>query len=183
MAAYALARLNHPTAGGLLVLLVGTLNLTSLGMDLHVSRLRYDALTTLYRTATPRSAWISSAWGPEFSYLWPGSTALMMGTLGNEGTQAVTSEGIQGQAHAFVLSLKENFCSADHVWTTDWTQAQASTTENWATHFKLPVTSIEGTFWRGPGDGPVIVLSQGTPVYTYSPKRQHEICEQLRALP
>ncbi len=70
----------------------------------------YAATTHAYASATPTTCWMASGWAPPMAYLWPGTTAPILGTLAT-GVEPVV------QAAALTDSLRRCFCGSTAVWT------------------------------------------------------------------
>ncbi len=183
LAAYALSRLNRPRLGWTAIVLLVALNGSALYGELYQARQRFHAMTTLYAGATPKTAWVTPGWAPDFYYLWPGSLTSMMGTLGSEEAQETTLQSAGILSGTFLESLHRSFCTADQVWTSDWTQDRAAVTLQWAKQFHFPIAHLERTFWRDANDGSIIEVDHGPDVYVFSKQRQQEICHMLQSRP
>ncbi|MFL6280583.1 MAG: hypothetical protein ACJ731_10760 [Vicinamibacterales bacterium] len=86
-----------------------------------------------YATATPATCWVTSGWAPPFTYLWPGTTATMLGTL-------ATGIHPADQGATLTTALQRCFCDSTSVWT-DGTARDAEIVRSLATHFEY--TSID----------------------------------------
>ena len=81
-----------------------------------------------YAAATPSTCWLTTGWAPPFPYLWPGTTAPMLGTL---------ATGIQptDQRAALTTALRRCFCESTSVWTNGTTR-DADVVSSLASHFQ-----------------------------------------------
>lgn len=117
----------RPRIAGLAAAAVLIANAWLLTGEVMRGRVRYAAATHAYGSATPTTCWMASGWAPPMSYLWPGTTAPILGTL------ATGSEPVV-QAAALTGSLRRCFCGSTAVWT-DATSLDGPMLADLARHF------------------------------------------------
>ena len=90
-----------------------------------------------YARATPTTCWFTSGWSPPVSYLWPGTTAPLLGVLATGNDPVI-------QASALTVAIRRCFCESDAVWT-DTSSRDADTVTSLARHFDytaIDLTSV-----------------------------------------
>jgi hypothetical protein len=90
-------------------------------------RERFAASTSAYAGASPSTCWLTAGWSPPFSYMWPGTTAPILGTLAT-GSQPVR------QAEALTATLRRCLCDSTAVWT-DTSTRDSEVVQSIARHF------------------------------------------------
>jgi hypothetical protein len=136
--------------------------------DIGRGRRLHRDIQQAYREASPSTCWMTSGWSPPLWYLWPGSTAPVLGTL-------ATGSDPPAQAVALTNSLRRCFCQSTAVWT-DTTKTDAAVVVNLAAHFAYRDIDLAG-----------ILLDDRQPanpmtspaIHVYPDERRRQICESL----
>jgi hypothetical protein len=90
-------------------------------------RQRFVAAKAAYARATSSTCWLTSGWSPPFSYAWPGTTAVILGTLATGRQPALQAEALTGM-------LRRCLCESTAVWT-DTTTRDTPVVRSIAQHF------------------------------------------------
>jgi hypothetical protein len=106
---------------------VFTANALLLAQNIQQGRRIHRILQSAYQKASPSTCWMTAGWAPPMWYLWPGTTAPILGTLG-------TGRDARVQADALTASLRHCFCQSSAVWT-DATVRDAALVSTLAEHF------------------------------------------------
>jgi len=136
---------------------------------------------TQYRDADATTRWLTSAWDPDLPYLWPGKYCAMLRILAEPSTAASIEELTAERTGEFTTCVRDAFCSGGRVWTDDWLLANRESTGPIATYHGLSMSFLDKTWWRGPQDGTAVDVNPDHAIYVFSPQRQAEICDALRA--
>ncbi len=132
--------------------------------EIRRGRERSAAVREEYRRATPATCWLTSGWSPPLSYLWPGTTAPILGLLAT-GSDPTT------QATTLTIALRRCFCQSDVVWT-DASLRDAGVVTSIARHFDYSAIDLRSVLSDpGPGDG---LSLPGA--HAYSKPEQRRIC-------
>lgn len=78
--------------------------------EVRQGRERFALSTIAFARASPTTCWLTTGWSPPFAYMWPGTTAPILGTL------ATGSQPGQ-QAMALTATLHRCLCDSTAVWT------------------------------------------------------------------
>jgi len=179
LAAHVIARVT-PRASLPIVGLLAFSNINALIADVRAGREKYTARTVQYQHASQTSRWITSGWGPDFSYLWPGRDCGMLKSLAKP-SAAKSVEILRAERTGeFIECVREAFCSGQPVWTDDWIQVNAASIGDIATFHGLSSSFLDRTWWRGAQDGEAVDRDPLHSLYTYAPERRVQICSSLR---
>ena len=137
------------------------------GSQVAEGRRRYAALRQAFAGASPETCWMTSGWAPPMWYLWPGTSAPVLGTL-------ATGTDPHQQSLILTAALQRCFCESAAVWT-DTTARDTATLAALTTHFDygvvdlttilMPDTSAPATF---PPD-----------IRVYPAATQQAVCRQI----
>jgi hypothetical protein len=114
---------------------------------------------------------MTSGWAAPMPYLWPGTTAPILGTLATGSDPAV-------QAAALTQSLRRCFCESAFVWT-DTTKQDAPMVGDLARHFAYGVVDLTTILLDPASD----VGPKETPpgVHIYAENDRERICRSVTA--
>ena len=150
-------------AGSVVFLVNGWL----LANEIQRGRQQYVAVQRTYADASASTCWLTSGWAPPLSYLWPGKSAPILGTLAT-GTQPAD------QASALSAALQRCFCESDAVWT-DTTKRDAELVASVARHFEFRSFDL-GSILVDPADAHALPMAG---VYAYSDAARARGCHAL----
>ena len=159
----------RPIAIGALLVLLS--NGWLLAEEISRGRRLYASVQQPYRAAGPTTCWITSGWTPPLAYLWPGTTAPILGTLATGSDPAI-------QTAELTRSLRRCFCDSASVWT-DTTLRDETLIANLARHFDYGVVDLT-TLLLDPARTPVSVLTPPG-VHVYPDQDRQRICHAVRA--
>ena len=144
---------------------VFTANVWLLAGDISGGRRDYDTIRSAYQQARPPTCWMTTGWAPPFWYLWPGTTAPILGTL-------ATGLDARQQAEALTDSLRRCFCDSSAVWT-DATARDAALVATLADHFEYRDRDLRPMLL----DDSQPMLTPGIRVYPEA--RRQDVCSAL----
>jgi len=131
----------------------------------------YTSVQQLYRAASPTTCWMTSEWAPPLAYLWPGTTAPILGTLATGSDPAI-------QAAELTRSLRRCFCDSASVWT-DTTKQDGAMVTDLARHFDYAVVDLTTILF----DAAQNPAPRATPpgVHVYLDQDRQRICHAVTA--
>jgi hypothetical protein len=139
--------------------------------EVRRGRRLYASVQQSYGSAGPTTCWMTSGWAPPMPYLWPGTTAPILGTLATGSVPAV-------QTADLTRSLRRCFCDSASVWT-DTSKEDGAMVANLARHFDYGVVDLTTILF----DQVRTVVPKDTPpgVHVYSEQDRERICQAVTA--
>jgi hypothetical protein len=146
-----------------------TLNVSLTAREVAHGRQLYAQLRRAYAAADSSTCWMTSGFAPPLPYLWPGSSAAILGTLAADGSP-------EALAARLTQSLTACFCRASSVWT-DTTIATLEVVEGLAEHFRYTDVSLSDVVFRAEDgttrtDGPLAL-------HLYSRDAALRVCSRM----
>ena len=142
-----------------------TANVWLLAEDISRGRRAYATIRGAYQQAGPATCWLTTGWAPPFWYLWPGTAAPILGTLGTGVDARRQAEGLTG-------SLRRCFCGSAAVWT-DATTRDAALVSTLADHFEYREHDLRSMLL----DDSQPMLTPG--IRVYGEARRQDVCNAL----
>jgi hypothetical protein len=172
-----------PRIGVPIVAVLAVLNGSFVLSGVKGGREKFAGRIVQYQKADRNTRWITSAWGPDLPYRWPGRSCAMLMSLGSPSTAKTIEELRTERTGEFVDCLREAFCSGQPVWTDDWLAANAGRIGEIAAFHGLSKNLLDQTWWRGPEDGQVIDTDPQKLLFTFSVERARQVCGALLVIP
>lgn len=157
----------RPRTIALAAAIVLSANAWVVGRQVADGRRRYAALRQAFASASPETCWMTSGWAPPMWYLWPGTSAPVLGTL-------ATGADPHQQSLILTAALQRCFCESAAVWT-DTTASDTATLDAITTHFDYGVVDLTTLLLP---DAPVPPTS--TPeIRIYPADTQQAVCRRI----
>ena len=141
-----------------------------LAEEIQRGRRLHATIERAYRAVTPTTCWMTSGWAPPMWYLWPGTTAPVLGVL-------ATGSDPRAQATALTRSLRACFCDSTAVWT-DTTAGDASVVASLADHFDYRVVDLTTLLL----DEPAATTPALARIQTYPDAERQRICRVMASV-